>query len=322
MVQSNLDSNAKLILVNGVETMPESIDNPLPTYKKAAVEADQPHALSEKKLKANRENAKKSTGPRTARGKANSRRNALKHGLFARHWSDFGVLGEDQREYEKLLNDFCDQYQPIGRAEELEVERITICWWRLKRAWRYENAESHIGVRDFARQEIDYQEEHLQKMQREADAVLLELRKARNAIELTGGSLPEDLKQRIFAIDQRFECILSGFARCAQEDLNAFIASKKMPALSPEEHSSTASLITLALAIRFFEAMDEVAGVGVIENATARHLVPNRDAGDRLLRYETATEKSLARAVDRLERLQRRRKGEPVSSSVSVRLTQ
>jgi len=110
MVQSNLDSNAKLILVNGVETMPESIDNPLPTHKKAAVEADQPHALSEKKLKANRENAKKSTGPRTARGKANSRRNALKHGLFARHWSDFGVLGEDQREYEKLLNDFCDQY--------------------------------------------------------------------------------------------------------------------------------------------------------------------------------------------------------------------
>ena len=38
--------------------------------------------VSEARLRANRENAKKSTGPKTARGKAYSRRNALKHGLL------------------------------------------------------------------------------------------------------------------------------------------------------------------------------------------------------------------------------------------------
>jgi len=43
-----------------------------------------PRRVSERKLKANRENAKKSTGPRTARGKAFSRRNAVKHGLCAK----------------------------------------------------------------------------------------------------------------------------------------------------------------------------------------------------------------------------------------------
>jgi len=37
--------------------------------------------ISQRKLEANRSNAKKSTGPRTARGKANSRRNAVRHGL-------------------------------------------------------------------------------------------------------------------------------------------------------------------------------------------------------------------------------------------------
>jgi hypothetical protein len=95
--------------------------------------------------------------------------------------------GEDPQEYEKLLNDFWDQYQPIGRAEELEVERIVLCWWRLKRAWRYENAVIHIGVRDFARQEIAYQEEYLQQLEREGAAILLELRNAKNTIELTGG---------------------------------------------------------------------------------------------------------------------------------------
>jgi hypothetical protein len=40
--------------------------------------------ISERKLQANRANAKRSTGPRTEAGKAVSRRNALKHGILSR----------------------------------------------------------------------------------------------------------------------------------------------------------------------------------------------------------------------------------------------
>src|SRR5271157_5061075 len=51
----------------------------------AAAPLDPPKPpVSEPRLRANRENAKKSTGPQTARGKAYSRRNALKHGLLAK----------------------------------------------------------------------------------------------------------------------------------------------------------------------------------------------------------------------------------------------
>lgn len=40
-------------------------------------------SISERKLQANRDNAKRSTGPRTDAGKAISRRNALKHGILS-----------------------------------------------------------------------------------------------------------------------------------------------------------------------------------------------------------------------------------------------
>ena len=40
--------------------------------------------VSQRKLLANRRNARKSTGPRTANGKAASAANAVSHGIFAR----------------------------------------------------------------------------------------------------------------------------------------------------------------------------------------------------------------------------------------------
>jgi hypothetical protein len=49
----------------------------------------------DRQIAANRENAKRSTGPRSEAGKARSARNALKHGLSAEH---VVMLGEDLTE--------------------------------------------------------------------------------------------------------------------------------------------------------------------------------------------------------------------------------
>jgi hypothetical protein len=52
---------------------------------------------SETKIAANRRNAQRSTGPRTALGKARVRRNALQHGLAAVVVGDLGVATEVDR---------------------------------------------------------------------------------------------------------------------------------------------------------------------------------------------------------------------------------
>jgi hypothetical protein len=276
--------------------------------------------ISERKLKANRENAKNSTGPRTLRGKAFSRRNALKHGLFARHFMDFDAQGEDPKEYEELLNGLWDEYQPIGKAEELEVQRVALCWWRLKRAWRNENVVNRVALRDFGRRELGEQAEYCKTLDKEEEDVILQLQSAKKEIEVTG-EISQELKQRIFAMMPGFESIWWAIERSAQERLKEPAVSKIFRKLSPQEHSSVLASHAVTRGIDFLEQLGQWRWISVREIAIGQHVVPNRDALDKILRYEGAIQRELGRAVDRLERLQRRRQGEPVPPPVSVRLT-
>jgi hypothetical protein len=80
--------------------------------------------ISEKRLAANRENAKRSTGPRTTEGKARSSRNAVKHGFRA---SSFAVVRlEDLDEVEKLKADAVACYKPVNSQELVAIERISM----------------------------------------------------------------------------------------------------------------------------------------------------------------------------------------------------
>ena len=102
-------------------------------------EKDNGGSVSSKKLEANRRNAQLSTGPRTEAGKNHSRRNALKHGVLASALLvTKGGGTEDAAEFEELLHALNRDLAPVGRLEEMLVEKIAVCWWRQKRALRYE----------------------------------------------------------------------------------------------------------------------------------------------------------------------------------------
>ena len=61
------------------------------------------------------------SGPRTQRGKQKSRSNAVKHGIFA-----VGLLRgrESRAEYNALVDDLAESLRPVGKLEEMLVEKL------------------------------------------------------------------------------------------------------------------------------------------------------------------------------------------------------
>jgi hypothetical protein len=93
--------------------------------------------ISEKRLAANRANAQRSTGPRTAEGKARSARNAVKHGFTG---STFAVVRfEDIHEIGNLKADAVACYRPVNAQEMFAVERIALAQHKILRGHRLES---------------------------------------------------------------------------------------------------------------------------------------------------------------------------------------
>ncbi|WP_108682496.1 hypothetical protein [Methyloceanibacter sp. wino2] len=88
-------------------------------------------------MEANQLNARRSTGPKTAAGKARSRMNALRHGLTA---SSVVIPGEDAHEFELLRAELVGHFAPRCALEMELVERLAVTLWRLRRVPIYEAA--------------------------------------------------------------------------------------------------------------------------------------------------------------------------------------
>jgi len=223
-------------------------DNTQPT---STLTKNGPRLISERKQRANRENAKKSTGPKTTRGKAFSRRNAIKHGLFARDLFPLLFLPtESEAEFLDFREQLYEEYEPVGMEEEWEVDRIAICKWKLRRVWRYENAEISGAV---------------------FSAYHEELRER-----------PDYLKWR-----------LAEQSPLRQErDLEYVLASFRAKEAS-----------------------------GLLKLACEKNAIPRGDFVDKIIRYEAAAERNLSKALDRLETLQRRRRGEAPPPRLNMNVT-
>ena len=96
-----------------------------------------------RQIKANRQNALKSSGPRTAAGKAQSGRNAVTHGLTAQNVL---LSYEDPNAFAQLRQDVLTSLNPQSVFEAQLADRAAGLLWRLRRVPTLELALFQLGA--------------------------------------------------------------------------------------------------------------------------------------------------------------------------------
>lgn len=92
-------------------------------------------------IKANQDNSKLSTGPKTETGKQTVSENRVTHGILSNRL----LSHEDPEEYQALLDRLLSELKPVGALEVGLVEKITIILWRQRRLVQAESAKLELA---------------------------------------------------------------------------------------------------------------------------------------------------------------------------------
>ena len=293
---------------------------------------------TDKQIAANRRNAAKSTGPATPAGKAIAACNSLKHGLLAREVViDAGEGAESQEQFDALLLDLKNQFDPQGPLEEILIEKIAVAYWRLRRAHRYE-----VGL---IRKKLDNATDRYY----EADSLGLSETKKRDDEIDTKISEAQELRQAWQDDRKRF-------ARMRQDgkDLQEIYDWQDNWDWLHDKAEETVAHVSADSPARMRESLQKA---GWTDNAiwqchidlcteqmevqvrTIRELhrqkednqlalqvqkkigcIPEARDLERLLTYAGSIERQFYKALDQLERLQRLRAGDHVPAPVNIDL--
>jgi hypothetical protein len=177
----------------------------------------------------NRENARKSTGPRTEAGKAASSQNRLSHGLCS---SRLLVFGETQAEFDALEAEVLATFAPVTPEETFLVQQLTVALWRFNRARRVE-AKTFDYMMELTDQTLS--ENGAFETDQETEAQL-------------GASVIDAVNQKSFATLQRYVTAAERSYRQALKDVQAAIKRRKpepqaiaVPVVVPAEKPKAAA---------------------------------------------------------------------------------
>ena len=138
--------------------------------------SSQSENLTAAELSAAKAHAKKSTGPRTPEGKRRSSQNARKHGLYSNagfFWDAAIALGEDPRDFQRLLKGLVLARRPADTLERVLVEDIALFIW--KKA-RLDRAEVAVQVRNLQKHDLERRKQFIQVGREISDALQSEVR--------------------------------------------------------------------------------------------------------------------------------------------------
>ncbi len=109
-------------------------------------------ATSQRQISANQRNGKLSKGPTSVFGRERSKMNALKHGMASRQDT---VPGENRRDFEERLDDWCDTLLPVGPVERRLVENAVSATWKLDRVTRVQTARVTTQIENAPQRDLD-----------------------------------------------------------------------------------------------------------------------------------------------------------------------
>jgi hypothetical protein len=104
--------------------------------------AEPKRALSEAQLRANRQNAQNSSGPKTDEGKKRSSLNATRHGLLAQ---TLHLPEEDMAAYQEFTAAYVKDLKPVGAVETQLAQSCADLQFRLNRIAAAEHNLFSIG---------------------------------------------------------------------------------------------------------------------------------------------------------------------------------
>jgi hypothetical protein len=280
------------------------------------------------KAVANEANSKKSTGPKSARGKSYASRGSIKYGIFT---PNMLLPGESQTEFDQVQRQHIADFAPVGSGEFDYVEDYTWCYWRKRRLRRAEAGEITKVLCEFNPRAVLTASEHtIPYLQAVAD--MKELDKIEEQISLQARVSSENLDWlrkldygeakdlvRMSELGQETEGRVNerscGEVPPAAESQE--LTGAENAAMSPDDGGMVRDLLLSRLECLKKRICEETVYHGeypprkieAIRNALQ---VPQDAVLDRLMRYENHLDKKMMNALQHLERLQRLRRGEEV----------
>lgn len=274
--------------------------------------------VSERRAEANRRNCLKSTGPRTPEGRAVSRMNALKHGLASKEVLVRGSVGrESGRELAAWHERFHSQLQPVGPIEELLVDQIVTLRWRLRRVLTAEAGEIALGT----------DQGQWNRKNNGLRATMDSWSVARNPMaEMRQSSWGNEILQEHCELVQE---VVEATGEITEAVLSEVVVRGKPYGLTRELTALRAGCppagataeARATYKTKVLEHLRRTAGMArrkgeecakrekrEEESRQAVASLPGEAAVDKIVRYESALERQLGKALDRLERLQSARK--------------
>lgn len=283
--------------------------------------------MSAAQLAANGRNAQKSTGPKTAAGKEVAKMNALKHGVLAQTVVVRGQqFKESPHEFKKLCEEFYADLAPVGAAEEMLVGQIIQAAWRLRRARRAETGEIALSVDEghWQRQKMHPRQQWM-LWEAWGDPVWAMQESAMGASILAGWlrEVRARVEQEGELSDEAIKIPFQGKPNRLAEELEQWRRSNPTSGANgtPQEPAKAKLLAHIDRKLGMLNWQQERCEQHERAGEQARQaaaVLPSGAILDKIMRYETALERQLYRAMNQLERLQRRRQGENIPAPLTM----